>query len=58
MRAALLLLLTLTSCRQASDEQRFPRPHRPVSPIIGDSFSTEDARDRLGEAEEVMALSR
>ena len=28
-----------------------------MSPIIGDSFSTEDARDRLGEAEQVMALA-
>jgi ubiquinone/menaquinone biosynthesis C-methylase UbiE len=57
MRAAFLLLLILSSCRQAPEEQRFPRPHRPVSPIIGDSFSTEDARDRVGEAEQVMALA-
>jgi ubiquinone/menaquinone biosynthesis C-methylase UbiE len=28
-----------------------------VAPIVGDSFSTEDARDRLGEAEEVMRLA-
>lgn len=49
--------LALTTCRDAPDEQRFPRPHRPVSPIIGDSFSTEDARDRLGEAEQVMELA-
>jgi 2-polyprenyl-3-methyl-5-hydroxy-6-metoxy-1,4-benzoquinol methylase len=57
MRAAFLLLLILSSCRQAPEEQRFPRAHRPVSPIIGDSFSTEDARDRLGEAEQAMALA-
>ena len=58
MRAAILLLLLLASCRQAPvDEQRFPQPHRPVSPIVGDSFSTEDARDRLGEAEQVMELA-
>jgi len=53
----LLLFMLLASCRQAPDEQRFPQPHRPVSPIVGDSFSTEDARDRLGEAEQVMELA-
>ena len=58
MRVALLLLLLLASCRRAPvDEQRFPLPHRPVSPIVGDSFSTEDARDRLGEADQVMELA-
>ena len=53
----LLLLAAATSCRQAPDEQRFPKPHRDVAPIVGDSFSTEDARDRLGEAEQVMQLA-
>jgi ubiquinone/menaquinone biosynthesis C-methylase UbiE len=57
-RSALLLAAAaLASCRAAPDEQRFPKPHREVSPIIGDTFSTEDARDRLGEAEEVMRIS-
>ncbi|MGE5563538.1 MAG: class I SAM-dependent methyltransferase [Bacillota bacterium] len=28
-----------------------------MAPIVGDTFSTEDARDRLGEAEEVMKLA-
>ncbi len=56
-RLALLLAAALVSCRAAPDEQRFPKPHRDVSPIIGDSFSTEDARDRLGEAEQVMRIS-
>ena len=53
----LLLAAALASCRAAPDEQTFPKPHRDVSPIIGDSFSTEDARDRLGEAEQVMELA-
>lgn len=53
----LILAAALCSCRQAPEDQRFPKPHRAVSPIIGDSFSTEDARDRLGEAEQVMALA-
>ena len=52
-----LLAVALASCRQAPDEQRFPKPHRHVAPIVGDAFSTEDARDRLGEAEQVMELA-
>ncbi|HET7576268.1 MAG TPA: methyltransferase domain-containing protein [Sphingomicrobium sp.] len=28
-----------------------------MAPIVGDTFSTEDARDRLGEAEQVMRLA-
>ena len=55
MGAAALLL---ASCREAPpSEQSFPKPYRPVAPIVSDSFSTEDARDRLGEAEEVMRLA-
>lgn len=50
-------LLLLAACRQAPEEQRFPTADRPVSPIVGDSFSTEDARDRAGEAEQVMELA-
>ena len=59
MRSAayLLLLVLLASCRAAPEEDRFPTRHRDVSPIVGDSFSTEDARDRLGEAEQVMQIS-
>ena len=54
-----MLALTLAACRAepAEQQQRFPAAHRPVSPIVGDSFSTEDARDRLGEAEQVMKLA-
>ena len=55
---ALLLAAALASCRQAPDDvQRFPKAHRDVAPIVGDSFSTEDARDRLGEAEQVTELA-
>src|SRR5437762_922470 len=57
-RALCLLMLAGTAaCRQAPDEQRFPKPRREVAPIVGDAFSTEDARDRLGEAEQVMQLA-
>ena len=56
--AALLLLAALSACRDKPDsDDDFPRPHRPVAPIVSDSFSTEDARDRVGEAEQVMALA-
>jgi len=51
------LLLALASCRAEPAADRFPAAHRDVAPIVGDSFSTEDARDRLGEAEEVMRLA-
>ena len=57
-RCAILLAALLCSCRQEpAVEHRFPKPHRDVSPIVGDSFSTEVARDRLGEAEQVMELA-
>jgi ubiquinone/menaquinone biosynthesis C-methylase UbiE len=47
----------LLSCRAEPVQPRFPSAHRDVAPIVGDAFSTEDARDRLGEAEEVMRLA-
>ena len=52
-----LCLAALAACRAEPDTPRFPKAHRDVAPIVGDSFSTEDARDRLGEAEEVMTLA-
>jgi ubiquinone/menaquinone biosynthesis C-methylase UbiE len=51
-----ILLALILSCR-ASDEPRFPKVRRDVAPIVSDSFSTEDARDRLGEAEQVIRLA-
>jgi SAM-dependent methyltransferase len=56
-RAALAAALVLAGCRAQPTEPRFPNAHRDVAPIVGDAFSTEDARDRLGEAEEVMRLA-
>ena len=55
--AAGTLVLALAACRAEPGEPRFPKAHRPVAPIVGDTFSTEDARDRLGEAEEVMEMA-
>jgi ubiquinone/menaquinone biosynthesis C-methylase UbiE len=56
-RSLAALALALVSCRAQPSEPQFPKAHRDVAPIVGDSFSTEDARDRLGEAEEVMELA-
>ena len=50
-------ILILASCRAQPTEPRFPTAHRDVAPIVGGTFSTEDARDRAGEAEEVMELA-
>jgi protein-L-isoaspartate O-methyltransferase len=53
-----LLLLALAGCRAQPTQPHFPSAHREVAPIVGDAFSTEDARDRVGEAEEVMELAQ
>lgn len=53
----LLLLLALAACRREDADRQFPAAKRDVAPIVSDSFSTEDARDRVGEAEEVMRLA-
>src|SRR3954471_19351599 len=51
------VLLFLAGCRAQPSEPRFPTAQRDVAPIVGSTFSTEDARDRSGEAEEVMELA-
>ena len=55
--AAAAAAILLISCRAQPTEPHFPTAHRDVAPIVGGAFSTEDARDRLGEAEEVMQLA-
>ena len=55
--ACTLALVALASCRQAPEAPRFPKPDRDVAPIVSDAFSTEDARDRVGEAERVIELA-
>lgn len=57
--SALLLALALAACTQApADDQavdyKFPAAHRPVAPIISSRYSTEEARDNVSEAREVM----
>lgn len=56
-RAAALAALLLLSCRSQPAQPHFPPANRDVAPIVSDTFSTEDARDRLGEAEQVMQLA-
>jgi predicted methyltransferase len=51
------LALLLTACRAEPQQPHFPEAHRPVAPIVSAAFSTEDARDRAGEAEQVMQLA-
>jgi ubiquinone/menaquinone biosynthesis C-methylase UbiE len=55
--ATFLALLALASCRAAPEQERFPKANRPVAAIVGDTFSTEDARDRMGEFEKVVTLA-
>jgi len=55
--AAAAGILILSACRAQPSEPQFPTAHRDVAPIVGGTFSTEDARDRAGEAEEVMELA-
>ena len=56
-RAALLALLAVVACEQPRPQSRFPEIERDVAPIVADSFSTEDARDRVGEAEAVIRFA-
>jgi cyclopropane fatty-acyl-phospholipid synthase-like methyltransferase len=39
---------------RVADEESFPRADRPIAPIVSSRWSTEEARDRLNEAERVM----
>ena len=54
----LLASALLLSCRAQPEEERFPKPQRPVAPIVGDAFSTEEVRDRMGEFGRVVELAQ
>src|SRR5438270_13424695 len=56
-KAAAAAALLLGACRAQPTAPQFPPAHRDVAPTVSDAFSTEDARDRLGEAEQVMELA-
>ncbi|HZG10261.1 MAG TPA: methyltransferase domain-containing protein [Allosphingosinicella sp.] len=53
----LALLVLAGGCEQASEQSAFPKPQRPVAPIVSPRYSNEDARDSVGEAETVMKLA-
>ena len=57
IRAIVLLALALSACERGAPQSAFPQAPRVSAPIVSDSFSTEDARDRLGEAEAVIAFA-
>src|SRR5690242_12306154 len=44
-------------CSGSAPRDLHSLPTRRSSDLVGDTFSTEDARDRVGEAEEVMELA-
>ncbi|TFI56907.1 class I SAM-dependent methyltransferase [Sphingomonas parva] len=52
-----LLAVSLGGCKEAAPSSPFPKPERPVSPIVSPRYSNEDARDSVGEAETVMKLA-
>lgn len=65
---ALALLLALAGCDALPGNStgakapgiassRFPKADRPVAPIVSSRWSTEEARDRLREAERVMEMA-
>lgn len=69
IRSGVLLLaatLILSGCdggpvvlaNRHDDAPHFPAADRPVAPIVSSRWSTEEARDRLNEAEEVMDRAR
>lgn len=51
------LFLVLAACDGGATHSTFPKVQRDSAPIVSDSFSTEDVRDRLGEAEAVIAFA-
>jgi SAM-dependent methyltransferase len=55
--ALLFSVVLLAGCERASQQTSFPKPNRPVSPIVSARYSNEDARDSVGEAETVMKLA-
>lgn len=53
----LLGLALLAGCQAQPQAESFPAAGRDVAPIVSDAFSTEDARDRVGEFEAVVAAA-
>ena len=51
-----LACLAIAGCRE-TPKSDFPQVERQVAPIVTGRFSTEDARDRVGEAETVIEFA-
>lgn len=54
---ALAVAAVSTACERAPAGPLFPPADRPVAPIVSSRFSTEEARDRVREAEKVMDMA-
>ena len=66
--AFLAVLVAVSACSAAASDatpaaaapglaaERFPKPQRPVAGIVSDQWSSEDSRERVGEAAKVMEL--
>lgn len=67
--AGMALTLVVSACSAAAPDatlptaappglaaERFPRPQRPVAGIVSDQWTSEDSRERSGEAARVMDL--
>lgn len=57
LMAALVMSACQPTASGSEEEREFPQPDRPVSALGANQFSTEDARDRVGEARTVMDLA-
>jgi ubiquinone/menaquinone biosynthesis C-methylase UbiE len=57
IRPLLFALFLLAACKEKTEDSPFPKPKRPVSPIVSASYSNEDARDSVREAQTVMDLA-
>lgn len=55
--AAAIAAAMLAGCRAEPKKSPFPDPARPVAPIVSSSYSNEDARDSVGEFENVVKLA-
>ncbi len=59
---ALALLCACNGIDDSGDGRResasdFPRADRPVAPVVSTRFASEEARDRVGEADEIMDIA-
>lgn len=52
-----LALALLAACDAQPERSPFPKPQRPVAPIVSPRYSNEDARDSVGEFEKVVELA-